>query len=98
MPKFLIERNFAEQLGAPTQEGAAEVNRINAEIGVQWLFSFLSADKKKTYCLYEAASAEALREHARRLNFPADAIIEVDGIATPDGDVRDIDAIAHLNS
>jgi len=44
---------------------------------VQWLFSFLSADKKKTYCLYEAPSAEAIREAARRANLPADVIVEV---------------------
>ena len=95
MPKFLIERNFAEQLGAPTQEGLAEVTRVNAEIGVQWLFSFLSADKKKTYCLYEASNAELLREQAKRLNIPADAIIEVDEIATPAGDARSIDAVTY---
>lgn len=44
---------------------------------MQWLFSFLSADKKKTYCLYEAPNAEAIREAARRANVPADVIIEV---------------------
>jgi hypothetical protein len=46
-------------------------------VGIQWLFSFLSADKKKTYCLYEAPNAEAIREAAQRLNVPADVIIEV---------------------
>lgn len=50
---------------------------INADVGVQWLFSFLSADKKKTYCLYEAPNPEAIREAARRANIPADVIIEV---------------------
>ena len=98
MPKFLIERNFAEQLEAPTQDFLAEANRVNEEIGVQWLFSFLSADKKKTYCLYEASSAEALREQAKRLNIPADAIIEVDGVLAPTGDVRSIDAITRLDA
>ena len=93
MPKFLIERNFAEKLGAFTQENAAELNRVNEEIGIQWLFSFLSVDKKKTYCLYEASNADALREQAKRLNIPADAIIEVDEIATPAGDHRSIDAV-----
>jgi hypothetical protein len=44
---------------------------------VKWLFSFLSADKKKTYCLYEAPSAEAIRQAAKRANVPADVIIEV---------------------
>lgn len=76
MPLFLIERNFAEQLEV-TPESAAQVKVINEEVGVNWLFSFLSANKKKTYCLYEAVSAEAIREAARRANIPADVIIQV---------------------
>ncbi len=76
MPLFLIERNFAEQLEM-NREAAADIARVNADVGVQWLFSFLSADKKKTYCLYEAPSAEAIREAARRLDAPADVIVEV---------------------
>lgn len=76
MPLFMIERNFAEQLES-TSEATAAINLINADVGVSWLFSFLSADKKKTYCLYEAPSAELVREAARRANVPADVIIEV---------------------
>ena len=77
MPLYMVERNFAEQLQPPTSETAAAVKAVNANVGVHWLFSFLSADKKKTYCLYEAENPEAIREAARRLNIPADAIIEV---------------------
>jgi hypothetical protein len=76
MTVFLVERNFAEKLQV-TPEGAASINKVNTEIGVQWLISFLSADKKKTYCLYEASSAEAIREAASRNGVPADVIIEV---------------------
>lgn len=76
MALFLIERNFAEQL-ALTNEDARLVKEINGDVGVHWLFSFLSADKKKTYCLYEASSAEAIREAARRAGLPADLIAEV---------------------
>lgn len=76
MTRFLIERNFAEQLTV-TKDGAAALKEINDEEGVKWLFSFLSADKKKTYCLYEAESAEAIRAAARRANIPADSVIEV---------------------
>ena len=76
MPLFVIERQFAEQLDL-TREDAAAVKRVNDDVGVQWLFSFLSADKKKTYCLYEAPSAEAIREAARRAKIPADVIVEV---------------------
>ncbi len=76
MPLFLIERNFAEEL-VLDEAGVAEIQHINDEIGVQWLYSFLSADKRKTYCLYEAPSAEAIRLAARRLDIPADVIIAV---------------------
>ena len=76
MPRFLIERNFAEELEM-TKDDVDRVNRINDETGVKWLISFLSADKKKTYCLYEAPSAEAIRQAAKRANVPADVIIEV---------------------
>jgi hypothetical protein len=76
MPLYLIERQFAEQLEV-TRDSATEVRLINDDVGVHWLFSFLSADKKKTFCLYEASSPEAIREAARRANLPADVITEV---------------------
>jgi len=76
MPLFLIERNFAEEV-LLDDAGAAEIRQINDEIGIQWLYSFLSADKRKTYCLYEAPNAEAIRAAARRLDIPADVIIAV---------------------
>jgi hypothetical protein len=79
MPRFMIERNFAERLEM-TKEGTDRVNRINDEEGVKWLLTFLSADKRKTYCLYEAESAEAIRQAARRNDIPADVIIQVDEI------------------
>ena len=76
MPRFLIERNFAEAL-VVTKEGADQVRQINDEEGIKWLFSFLSPDKRKTYCLYEAPNAEAIRIAARRANIPADVVIEI---------------------
>ena len=76
MALFLIERNFAEQVNA-TPEIAAAIKQVNLDVGVHWLFSFLSADKRKTYCLYEAPNAEAIREAAQRLKLPADVIVEL---------------------
>ena len=76
MALFVIERNFAEQL-ALTNDDARLVQEINDDVGVHWLYSFLSADKKKTYCLYEAPNAGAIREAARRAGLPADVIVEV---------------------
>ena len=79
MALFLIERNFAEKLEV-SKESADAIKLINRDVGVNWLFSFLSADKKKTYCLYEGPSAEAMREAARRANIPADVVVEVSEI------------------
>ena len=76
MPLFMIERNFAEQLDL-SDDTVVAVSKINGDIGVNWVFSFLSADKRKTYCLYEAKDPEAIREAARRANVPADNIVEV---------------------
>jgi hypothetical protein len=77
MPRFLIERNFAERLQV-TPEVADTITRINDEEGVKWLFSFLSPDKRKTYCLYEAPTADAIRAAARKADIPADVVIEVE--------------------
>jgi hypothetical protein len=82
MPRYIIERGFAEQLDL-TKEGVEKINLINDQEGVQWIFSFLSADKKRTYCLYEAPNPEAIRAAARRYNAPADAIIEISGEIGP---------------
>ena len=76
MPMYIIERNFAEKLDL-TADGIVALTKINGEVGVNWVFSFLSADKRKSYCLYEAKDPEAIREAARRANVPADVIVEV---------------------
>jgi len=76
MPMFLVERSFAERMELGPEQATA-IMAINADVGVTWLFSFLSADQKKTYCLYEAPSAEPLREAARRAGIPIDVVVEV---------------------
>jgi hypothetical protein len=77
MSLYIIERKFAEQLDL-TDEDVTLIEGINAEEGIRWLFSFLSADHLCTYCLYEAPSADAITAAARRANIPADAIVEVE--------------------
>jgi hypothetical protein len=83
MALFMIERNFAESLNASAPDLKAIVD-VNTVMGVKWLYSFLSADKRKTYCLYEAESGEAIREAARRAGLPADIIIELAGELRPE--------------
>ncbi|WP_269751640.1 DUF4242 domain-containing protein [Pseudophaeobacter flagellatus] len=79
MPRYIIERNFAEQLMISDGD-KKHIKEINDETGVEWIFSFLSADKRKTYCLYEAPDEESLRKAAERLNIPADVITPVDRV------------------
>ncbi len=76
MPLYLIERRFAEQLEV-TSEGVDAIQAVNADEGVRWLFSFLSADKLQWYCLFEAASPAAIQAASGRANMPVEAIIEV---------------------
>ena len=83
MPQFLVERQVADALQLD-EAGALAIKEVNDANGVNWLFSFLSADRKKTYCLYEAPSAEAIREAVRRLNLPADAVIELGDTLRPE--------------
>lgn len=89
MPIFMVERRFAEELEAAT-EVIDGINRINDEEGVRWLYSFLSADRRKTYCLYEAPSPDAIRQAAARAELPADVIVEVTDRLMPDGAITSI--------
>lgn len=87
MPLFLIERNFAQEVQLDDAD-LQNIKQINDEVGIQWLFSFLSVDRRKTYCLYEAPNAEAIRVAARRLDVPADVIIPVGTIPVGDFQVQ----------
>jgi hypothetical protein len=77
MPLYMIERTFAEQLEL-SDDDVKLIEEVNTDEGVRWLFSFLSADRRRTYCLYEAPSPDAIMAAARRVNVPADAVVEVE--------------------
>lgn len=83
MALFIIERNFAEQLEL-NSDIVDHITRINDDSEVRWLYSFLSADKKKTFCLYEAADASSIKQAAEKANIPADEIIEVSETLRPE--------------
>jgi hypothetical protein len=83
MPIFMIERRFADELEVSIDD-ADEIRRVNTDESVKWLYSFLSADKKKTYCLYEAPNAEAIQRAAARAGLPADVITELRSRILPD--------------
>ena len=80
MPIYMVEREFAEGLDLDDQTKRL-IKEYNLEHEIKWLTSFLSADKKKTYCLDEADDVEVLRRHAADLGLPADVITLVSEIA-----------------
>ena len=65
MPLFVIERAFAEDVDVSGEDIRA-IDEVNADEGVRWIFSFLSADRRRSYCLYEAPSPDAILAAARR--------------------------------
>jgi Protein of unknown function (DUF4242) len=81
MPRYLIERTFPSGLGlAPNQDGCQTANTViqnNAQQGVTWVHSYVTPDKKHTFCIYDAPSPEAIRKVADRNGLPVDRITEV---------------------
>ena len=81
MSRYVVERTFPNGLGLPVSaEGAAasrEICKVNREEDVTWVHSYVSADKKLTFCIYDAPNPEAIRRAAQRNALPVDRITEV---------------------
>ena len=81
MPRYLVERTFADGLQNPlTDEGAADCLGIvdrNADQGVTWLHSYVTTDRSRTFCVYDAPTPEAIRKTASTNSLPVDHITEV---------------------
>lgn len=81
MPRYIIERTFPEGLIIPVTEVGTKVclNVVdnNSDENVTWIHSYVSDDKKKTYCVYDAPTPEAVRKVANKNNLPVDKITEV---------------------
>ena len=81
MPRFIVERTFPEGLNIPVNEDGANamcgVVERNAEEGVSWVHSYVTPDRSRSFCVYDAPSPEAIRRAAERNQVPVDAIHEV---------------------
>jgi hypothetical protein len=81
MPRYLVERTFSEGLGiTPDHDGARtclSVVQNNADAGVTWLHSYVTEDRRKTFCIYDGPSPEAIRQSAARNGLPIDSIVPV---------------------
>lgn len=81
MPRYIVERTFGEGLRIPAGDEGSEVCLAvvgrNADEGVTWVHSYVSEDKKKSFCLYDAPTPEAIRTTAARNELPVDRITQV---------------------
>ena len=81
MPRYMVQRTFPEGLHIPVTNGGAAVCAAvveqNAEEGVTWVHSYVSADKHAIFCVYDAPDPEAVRKTAARNQLPVDEITEV---------------------
>jgi Protein of unknown function (DUF4242) len=81
MPRYMVKRTFQDGLHIPISNGGAEtcatVVERNLDEGVTWVHSYVSADKRTTFCIYDAPTPEAVRKTAARNELPVDQITEV---------------------
>jgi len=79
--RYLVERTFPDGLNIPVNQLGSEmclsVVSNNAEDNVTWIHSYVTMDKKKTFCVYDAPSPDAIRKSAKMNGLPVDNIIEV---------------------
>ena len=81
MPRYVVERTFPDGLEIPVNESGAAVCLTvvgkNADEGVTWVHSYVSDDKKKTFCVYDGPTPEAIRKTAGKNSLPVDTITQV---------------------
>jgi Protein of unknown function (DUF4242) len=81
MPRYVVERAFPNGLQIPDGKVGADACRAvverNADEGVTWVHSYVSDDRKRTFCVYDAPTPEAIRKTAAANELPVDRITEV---------------------
>ena len=81
MPRYMVERTFVDGLEIPVNaDGAAACLNVvgnNADEGVTWVHSYVTLDKKKTFCIYDGPDPESIRKTASKNSLPVDRITQV---------------------
>ena len=82
MQTYLIFRRggwpTAQDLNHAGERSATEGDQMPDDI--RWIRSYVTAETDGsvgTVCVYQASSPEAIREHARRADMPADEIVAI---------------------
>lgn len=86
MRRYVIERDVPgigtlsrEQLQGASAKSCDALRKIGS--GVQWIESFVAADK--TFCVYLADDETAIRRHSELSGFPANRITEIRTVIDP---------------
>jgi thiamine biosynthesis protein ThiC len=83
MDTYVILRRTAWQSPEELEAAAGRSTQVGDEEmsdDIRWIRSYVLAEdggSVGTVCIYQASSPEAIREHARRADLPADEIIKV---------------------
>jgi hypothetical protein len=81
MARYVVQRTFPDGLNIPVANGGADLCQAvvdrNAQEGVTWISSFVSDDRRRTFCVYDAPSPEAIRRTATSNDLPVDEITRV---------------------
>jgi hypothetical protein len=81
MPRFIVQRTFPHGLNViPNENGAKSMQAIigrNAEKRVTWVHSYVTLDKSRTFCVYDAPDEASIRQAAECNALPVDQITEV---------------------
>lgn len=87
MKTYLIEREIpdAGKLSPEELKGISKKScSVLDEMGprIQWQHSYVSGNK--IYCIYKAENEELVKEHAKKGGFPANTIVQVSTMISPE--------------
>lgn len=81
MPRYLVERSFPDGFHIPL-DASGVLACLSLVAGndlerVCWLHTYVSIDKRRSFCLYDGPTPEAIRRAANRNKLPIHKIVEV---------------------
>ncbi len=82
MSLYLVRHHLKKPI-KESEESIRQLLEVNREFGVDWVRSYYASDDAAAVCVYEAPSAEVLREHALCLGMPADEVLAVVEVLPP---------------
>lgn len=80
MPLYLIERRIGDmtedEMAAGGLRALAAQEKLTSD-KVRWIRSYFDPEGRQMRCIYEAESADLVRQHAEMARIPCDSITEV---------------------